>query len=301
MRDSMKPAAPLMPFVAITTAIAVYSAMDTTMKLASLAVGAFSATLWRSMAGFALVLPLWLREGPRLPGGVLLRLHVIRGVVTAGVATSFFYGLVHLRLAEAIAISFIAPLIALFLAAVVLGETIGRAAIGASLLGLGGVAVIALGSAQEAQTHPGAVLGIAAVLLSAALYAWNLILQRQQALLAQPAEVALFQNGVSALTLALAAPWLLVVPQGEAWLSIGASAVLQVAALMLASWAYGRAEAQALVPFEYTAFLWAVLFGWLAFHEAVEWPTIAGATLIVAGCWLAAPKKRAEHIEQTAL
>ncbi|WEK48237.1 MAG: DMT family transporter [Candidatus Andeanibacterium colombiense] len=296
----MKPAASMMPFVAIIAGIAVYSAMDTSMKFASLAVGAFSATFWRSVVGCVLVVPLWLREGARLPQGVLLRLHIIRGVVTAGVATSFFYGLVRLRLAEAIAITFIAPLIALFLAAVVLGEKIGRAAIGASLLGLVGVLVIALARAGEANAHPQAALGVAAVLFSAALYAWNLILQRQQALLAKPAEVAVFQNGITTLTLAVAAPWLLVLPHGGEWFSIGVSSVLQVAALMLASWAYGRAEAQALVPFEYTAFLWAVLLGWIAFHETVELPTIAGAVLIVAGCLLAAPK-RAEHIEQTAL
>ena len=157
----MKPTAPLMPFVAITGAIAVYSGMDTTMKVASLALGAFSATFWRSVVGCLLVVPLWLREGARLPRGLLLRLHLIRGAVTAGVATSFFYGLVRLHLAEAIAISFIAPLIALFLAAVVLHETIGRAAIGASLLGLAGVAVIAFGRASEAQAHPEAALGVA--------------------------------------------------------------------------------------------------------------------------------------------
>ncbi|MBS1240503.1 MAG: family transporter, partial [Proteobacteria bacterium] len=135
----MRPASSLMPFVAITAAIAVYSVMDTTMKFASLALGAYSATFWRSLLGFVIVLPLWLSEGARWPDRDLLKLHAIRGVVTAGVATSFFWGLVRLPLAEAIAISFIAPLIALFLAAVLLGEKIGKPAIGASLLGLVGV------------------------------------------------------------------------------------------------------------------------------------------------------------------
>jgi S-adenosylmethionine uptake transporter len=298
MRSAMKPGSPLMPFVAITAAIAVYSVMDTTMKFASLALGAYSATLWRSVTGFVLVLPLWLREGARRPDRALLKLHIIRGIVTAGVATSFFWGLVRLPLAEAIAISFVAPLVALVLAALLLGEKIGRPAIGASLLGLVGVIVIAFGRSGEANAHPEAGLGVIAVLVSACLYAWNLILQRQQALLAKPAEVAAFQNGVAALTLSFAAPWLLVWPVDDAWLSVGASSILQVAALMLASWAYGRAEAQALVPYEYTAFLWAALLGWVAFGEGLTLPTILGAVLIVAGCWIAAPRK---HIEQTAL
>ena len=294
----MRPTPSIAPFVAITAAIAVYSVMDTTMKFASLALGAYSATFWRSSIGALLVLPLWLREGANWPNRELLKLHIIRGTVTAGVATSFFWGLVRLPLAEAIAISFIAPLVALFLAAVVLGETIGKQAIGASLLGLVGVAIIAFSQQGAANAHPEAALGIAAVLASACLYAWNLILQRQQALLAKPAEVALFGSTVAALTLSLAAPWLLVIPDMIAWGWIGVSAVLAMAALMLASWAYGRAEAQALVPYEYTAFLWAALLGWIAFGEKLTLPTVLGAVLIVIGCWIAAPKK---HIEQTVL
>ena len=57
---------------------------------------------------------------------------------------------------------------------------------------------------------------------------------------------------------------------------------------MAIAWAYARAEAQALVPMEYTGFLWASLFGWAFFREAVTLPTLMGTALIVTGCWLAA-------------
>ena len=53
---------------------------------------------------------------------------------------------------------------------------------------------------------------------------------------------------------------------------------------------YARAETQSLVPIEYTGFLWASLFGWLFFREAVSVPTLIGAALIVAGCWIATRK-----------
>ncbi|WP_336979821.1 DMT family transporter [Altererythrobacter fulvus] len=288
----------LAPFVAIAVSIAFYSVMDGAMKFASLELGAYSATFWRNALGAAIVLPMWLREGARRPNWPQMKLHLMRGTVSAGVATTFFYGLIRLPLAEAIAISFIAPLIALFLAALVLKEKVGRQAIGASALGLVGVLVIALGRTGEANAHPEASLGVAAVLVSACLYAWNLVLQRQQALLSKPAEVALFQSLVAAFVLSFAAPWLLVMPDAESWISLGVSALFAVVALMLGSWAYARAETQALVPFEYTAFLWAALFGWIAFAEAVTLPTVLGAVLIVAGCWIAAPRKRTE---QTAL
>ncbi|MEY4056480.1 MAG: hypothetical protein RL519_1815, partial [Pseudomonadota bacterium] len=63
----------------------------------------------------------------------------------------------------------------------------------------------------------------------------------------------------------------------------------------------GRAEAQALLPIEYTAFIWAALFGWLVFAEPVAVETLAGVALIVIGCWIAARKAASVHTEQTTL
>src|SRR3546814_1390635 len=72
--------------------------------------------------------------------------------------------------------------------ALLLKERIGRRAIGASLLGLVGVAVILSGRVRG-DYDTDALLGAGAVLVSAVLFAWNLILQRQQAQLASPIEV----------------------------------------------------------------------------------------------------------------
>jgi S-adenosylmethionine uptake transporter len=282
------------PFAAAIAAVALYSLMDALMKGASLAVGTYNALLLRSVCGFAFILPLWLASERRWPERDVLAVHIKRGVVGAGMAFTFFWGLTKLPLAEAIALSFFAPLIALFLAAILLGERIGRRAVGAALLGFAGVIVIALGQIGG----PGggdSALGVASVLASAVLYAWNLVLQRQQAQLASPIEVTTFQNAIVSLVLLALAPWLLELP-GEArhWLWIAASAALGVSAAILFTWAYARAEAQVLVPLEYTAFLWAALFGWLLFDESVGPATLLGAALIVASCWIAAPRKRPE-------
>ena len=47
-----------------------------------------------------------------------------------------------------------------------------------------------------------------------------------------------------------------------------------------------------LVPTEYSGFVWASIFGWLFFREAVTLPTLAGTALIVGGCWLATRPNR---------
>jgi S-adenosylmethionine uptake transporter len=73
-------------------------------------------------------------------------------------------------------------------------------------------------------------------------------------------------------------------------------AVLAAISLMLLSWGYARAEAQALVPLEYTGFVWAALAGYLLFDEAVTASTIAGTALIVLGCWIATHKTGTPHV-----
>lgn len=287
---------PSLPFAAAALGLATFSMMDATMKSASLGVGVYTALLLRCAIGTAFMLPIWLLGGGRWPSRQIFRVHLTRSAVTAAMATLFFWGLVRTPIAEAIALSFISPLIALYLASVLLGERIGRRAIAASVLGLVGVAVIALAPAP-AGAAPRSVLGIAAVLASAVFYAWNLILQRQQAQAADPREVAFFQNALVGVILSLAAPWLLHRPDLTTLGTITAAAALVTVSLMLLSWAYARAEAQALVPLEYTAFIWAALFGWLWFGERVTIATLAGAVLIVIGCLIASRSRT----EQTAL
>jgi S-adenosylmethionine uptake transporter len=290
-----------LPFLAACLGIGLFSLMDGLMKSASLAVGAYSAMMVRSVFGVALMLPLWKLSGGVWPERSALKLHALRGAISAAMATTFFWGLVRMPLAEAIALSFIAPLIALYLAAVMLGERIEQRAIAGSLLGFTGVLVIAAARLGEGGFSNDAVWGIAAILVSAVLYAFNLIFQRKQAQLAGPREVALFQMGFSGLFLSLAAPFLLVLPQLGTTFEIAGSAVLAAVSLMLLSWAYGKAEAQVLLPVEYTAFIWAALLGWAMFDEAVTLATMAGVALIVVGCWIAARGARPVQGEQTAL
>ena len=94
--------------------------------------------------------------------------------------------------------------------------------------------------------------------------------------------------------LLLGAPFLATPIESDALIPLLAAGVLTVAGAMAFAWGYARAEAQALVPMEYTGFLWASLFGWLFFREPVTLPTIAGTALIVTGCWIAARKSHGE-------
>ena len=283
------------PFAVACIGIALFSAMDAAMKGLAIALGAYSAMLWRQAIGGTLSAAPYLLTRKNWPSRAGIRIHILRGFVASIMATSFFYGVARVPLAEAIALSFIAPLIALYLAVVLLGETVGRHSIIASVLGVCGVVVLLAARIMTDDGAPRQLDGVAAILLSAVFYAWNIILMRQQALLAPPTEVAFFQNVTAGGFLLLALPVILlidpsifVVPDASHWPMLTLSAVLAFASLFLLSWAYGRAEAQVLVTVEYTAFIWAAIMGAIFYDEAVTVTTIAGAALIVTGCIIAA-------------
>ena len=286
---------PLLPFAVTLAAVGLFSLMDALMKGAALAVGAYSALLLRNAFGLMLIAPVWLATRRGWPSRGAMRVHLVRGAVAAVMAFTFFWGIARIPLAEGIALSFVAPLIALYLAAILLGEQVQPGAIGASLLGIAGVAVIAFGRAGTGGWSDDAAWGTGSVFVSSVLYAWNLVLQRQQALAARPVEVATFQTGIVGLLLLAFAPFAFELPGLGAWPVIAGAAALALAAVLLLAWSYARAEAQALVPLEYSGFLWAALFGWLMFAEGLTWPVLLGAGLIAGACWIAAPRKPPEQ------
>lgn len=294
-------ASPMIPVLLCAFAIFLLSAMDAAMKGLVIAIGVYNTVLWRSLLATLIAGGTWSAGGRSWPTPRVLRLHGLRAVIVGFVLILFFWGLARLPLAEAIALSFIAPLIALFLAALLLGEKIRREVIWASLAGLIGVAIIMAGQFGHSSYTQEALLGTAAILASTVFYAYNLILMRQQAQLAQPVEIALFQNLSLAIILGFAAPWLAVQLPSELWLPLAGVTALSLSGQFLMSWAYRRAEAQYLIPTEYTAFIWAIALGWFFFDEVVTWPTLVGGGLIVVGCLVAAraSPKLAEPIEAT--
>jgi S-adenosylmethionine uptake transporter len=276
-------------FAVATVGIASFSAMDAVMKALSLALGAYNAMFWRVLAGTLISGLLYFGLRSPRPSREAMRVHLTRGIMSSVMAILFFWGLARVPLAQGVALSFVAPLIALYLAALLLKEQIERRAIGGSLLGLAGVLVI-LSAQWQAQMGPEAFQGALAILASAALYAWNIVLMRQQALVAKPVEIAFFNSLIVTGCYLLVAPFLAEVPGAEHLPSILSAALLGLGSLLLLSWAYARAQAQHLAPVEYTAFVWASLLGIIFFAEPVRPLTAVGAAMIVVACIIAAPR-----------
>ena len=283
----MKPVAQY-PMLIATLGIMLFSMMDAVMKGQALAMGTYNAMFWRMAMGALIVAVLYLPTRPVPASGQVLKIHLIRAALTAVMAYLFFFGLTRIPLAQAIGLSFIAPIITLFLAVPILGERIGANAKLAAVLGFGGVMVVVGGELLAVDEGSDAV-GMAAVLISAVMYAFNLVLQRMQALVARPLEIAFYQNTIVFLIMLVGVPFAVSWPASTyQWGGAALAAGFAVGSLMLMSLAYRQAEAQRLVVIEYTAFIWAAILGWWFFAEPVTARTLLGTGLIVLGCLVSA-------------
>ena len=291
------PQRPIQAFLVALAAVGALSVMDAVMKALVIAIGVYATSIWRAIVSLVLGGALYLPRRKTWPNGPTLRIHVLRGAVITAMGLAFFWGLGRTPMAQAIALTFIAPLIALFLSVLVLGERLGRTVVGGSLAAFAGVLVILFGQVQ-AELGRDALLGSAAILFSALCYAVNIVLMRKQALAARPPEITFFQNLTVAVLLLASMPlfgWV-AWPTGHE-LGIVVASALSTAGLLLFAFAYARGEASYLSVTEYSAFVWAAILGWLVFSEPISLTTLAGALMIVGGCLIAARSGKREPIE----
>ncbi|TPE59501.1 DMT family transporter [Sandaracinobacter neustonicus] len=277
---------PARPILLYIIGVAIFCAMDAAMKKLVETNPAVMATFWRYLAATIFAIPFWLRAGRPRVTAEMLPVHLLRGAVLALSAFAFFWSLKSLPLAQAITLAFIAPLLIPPIASVLLKERMQGGSITAGLIGFVGV-IVAVGLNPD-QWSPDQLLGVGAVLFSALTYAITVVLMRMRAAKDGAAIVSLLGAGIPALV--LAGPMLLLVPpegllpHGEEWLLVLIAGLTGAVALQLLARAYAMAEAQLLAPFEYSALLWAALYGWIFFAEPVSTRTWAGAIIIGGAC-----------------
>ena len=275
--------APATAFAVAALGIGLFSVMDAFMKSLTLALGVYNAILWRNLVSVGLGWGTWRAGGGQRPTRRAVKLHLARGAIAAPMALLFFWGLARVPMAPAITLAYIAPLLALLLGAVFLRERVGSRVVVASVSALAGVGVVLWGQAK-AELGNDVLLGALAILVSAILYALNLIVARLQSQAALPGEIAFFQSGIIAAIYLVAAPWLAVLPPGDEWPKIVAGSLLATASLWLLGWAYAHGDTGYLATTEYSSFVYAAVLGWLVFGERLSPYTVAGAAVIVVAC-----------------
>jgi drug/metabolite transporter (DMT)-like permease len=281
----------LPPALVLVLAIVAGASMDATIKWLAQTNHVLLVTLGRYVFGAVFSLAIWAHAGRPVITAEMWRAHSARGFVIAGCATTFFWALTVLPLAEAVTLSFIYPLLVPFVARLMLGERLRPASMIYALIGFAGVIVAMQGAPNETES-PQHALGVAAVLVSAGLFSVAMVLLRARARTDGAAIVGLMTSVVPAVivagpTLVFATP-----PAWGAWPFFLLMGALAAVFMYLMAQAYARAEAQQLAPIHYTELIWASMIGYVVFHEAPRLQIYAGAALIIAACLLAAYDER---------
>jgi S-adenosylmethionine uptake transporter len=220
---------------------------------------------------------------PGWPGRETIIFNGTRSLLVVVVATTFFYALSVLPLAEAIALSFVSPLFMVLFGVLLLGERIDSRIGIAIAAGLAGMLLIAGTRIGDASYSQSAWLGALAAVTSAMAYGLVMVLLRARATRDPLPTIVLFQNLGPCLILALPAAYVWVPLSGQDLALFAAIGAIGVTGHYLLAQAFAGAEAARLAPITYVSLVWATLFGYLFFSE---WPTasaLAGAALIVAG------------------
>lgn len=262
--------------------------MDALIKHLSATEHTFVIALGRYLCALPFAGLIWMRAGRPVVTREMWRAHLLRGAVIASSSSLFFWAVSAAPLADVITLSFVAPLIIPFFAALLLKEKLRFANVAASFVGFAG-AVIAVAGGPEAAASRGGdaklyLLGVAAMVLFSAGYALSVVLLRARAERDGSAIFGVLGTLIPGALIAGPAvafgrmPALEMLP---AYLAMGALGTISLWAL---SEAYARAEAQVLAPLEFTALPWAAAFGYAFFAETPRPQLWVGAGVIVAAC-----------------
>ncbi|MGL5446119.1 MAG: DMT family transporter [Rhabdaerophilum sp.] len=282
---------PRLPFLFALSGIAVLCVMDALLKAAGAHYPTFQLAFMRFVAGFVWTGTAVLILRPAFPSAETIRTNSVRGVIGAVTATSFFYGLQTLPLAEAIAFSFLSPLFLALFGALILKEVLGRFTLYGLGFGFLGMLIMTFGQgfASGSGLFGGTLHlpGVAAATLSAITYAFGLVLLRQRAQQDALILIVLFQAMIPMILLAIPAylVWQPVTPS-HLWIFVAIGGLGLVGHMLMAN-AFKRAEAAVLAPTEYSAMIFAALLGLLFFSEVPGLATFAGASLVIMGTMVA--------------
>ncbi|MDO5757635.1 MAG: DMT family transporter [Rhodobacterales bacterium] len=259
--------------------MAAYTLNDTLMKSLAGHVPLFQVIFLRGcLTSVAVAVMAWRmgafsrRVSRRDTGAIALR-------VLGEVAGTYFYltALFHIPLANVTSLLQALPLAITLAAALVFREKIGLPRLSAILVGFAGVMLIVRPGSEGFNIY--ALYGLAAVGCLTLRDLATRSLSRET-----PSMLVTFATSIAVMSVfgmgALGGEW---VPLGRSdWMTIGGAATMIVAGYLTSIMVVRVGDIGFTAPFRYTAILWALLLGWLAFGD---WPApivLTGAGVVVA-------------------
>lgn len=236
-----------------------------------------------------------------LRGATVLRtrnpgLQIARGVLAASSATMFVVAISFVPLADAVAVSFVAPFIVTVLGALVLREPVGIRRWTAVTIGfVGALIVIRPGLGV---IHPAVMLVLVAALLFALRQVLSRVLSGADNVSTTVAYTALAGSFVLTIPLPFFWQW---PTTGVEMVLLASIAVLAGMAELLVIKALEVAQAVVVAPLHYSLLIWGTMYGYLLFGQLPDLWTWTGALIIVTTGIYTLHRERAESRREWAI
>jgi len=204
-------------------------------------------------------------------------LQIGRGAAAALSATFFILGLNFVALADAVSVTFVAPLVVTIMAALLLGERVGVHRWTATIIGLLGTLVVI--RPGMASFHPGLLLP----LVAAILFAIRQVISRHIGMRDRTETTLAYTALTAFLMMSIVQPFI--------WQPINSPKLIAILASMSLMAALGEflvikaleiGQAVFVSPLHYTIIIWASLYGYLLFGQFPDLWTWIGSFVIMA-------------------
>jgi|TARA_B110000196_G_C21055842_1_gene619764 drug/metabolite transporter (DMT)-like permease len=218
----------------------------------------------------------WPRRGRALLRTTRPGLQWFRSLLLIFCTIAFFTAIQYMPLADAVAISFVSPLMVTALSVPLLGEAVGWRRWSAVAVGFIGAMIIVRPGVEAMHW---AVWLLLAMALAYALYQ---ITTRMLSGKDDPITTLFYTGFVGAGIMSLAVPFFWQSPASpELWLMLVALGLMGGVGHYLLIKSFEFAPVAVLAPLSYTALLWNTLFGYLVFGDLPDRWTVGGAAVLI--------------------
>ncbi|GGK02482.1 membrane protein [Luteimonas terricola] len=259
-----------------------FAAMAVTIRLASADLSTYQIAFFRNFFGLLFLLPFLFRGSWRLPRTKQLPRYVLRCAIGVGSMLCGFWALGNLPMAQAVSLSYAAPLFATVAAVFILGETVRLRRWSAVVIGLVGVLVIVRPGSTDFSL--GTLVALSGALLSALV-----AIQIKQLSRVDAADTIVFYTYVFWVPMSLvpalfAWEW----PQGITWLWLLLLGAFGTGGQLLWTRALKIGEVSALQPISFVQLPLVALAAWLLFgEEPTRWTLLGAGIILVANAYIA--------------
>ena len=253
-----------------------FGLMAVCIRLASSQLHPFEIAFFRNLFGFVFTLPLLYRHGWSILRTDKLSLYFLRCCIGIVSMLAGFWAIVHLPLAQAIALSYSTPIFVTIGAVLVLGEIVRARRWTAVIIGFIGVIVL---------VHPGtdtftaaSLIAVLAAVMSASVAISIKFLSRTE----KADSIVIYTTMIWVPLSLVPALFFWTMPTGITWLWIILSGFLGTTAHMCWTRALTLADASLLTPISFLQVMVVGIFGYFLFNERIDRWTLVGASIIFA-------------------